>query len=212
MKKYTIIPIFLAVGILAAGCKKNDEGNAGNTPAPESAQTEYVMQDSDIQIVGEVTEIVGNEVTLALGDVSENNSAPEFSDNENMPDREDLPQMGGDEEPSQRKRGEGFSQMENGEGFPQMGDGEDFRQRGNEDGSPKMGDSNDFSQSEKRGRGNRSSASIEKSGETGSYIIPVGMTVIGASGRNNDYSAVSAGMILQLTVNSEGYVVAAEIL
>ena len=55
-------------------------------------------------------------------------------------------------------------------------------------------------------------ASIEKSGETASYIIPVGMKISGANGRNNDYSSISAGMVLRLTLNADGYVVAAEIL
>ena len=36
-----------------------------------TSQTEYVMKDGDTQITGEVTEIVGNEVTLALGEVTE---------------------------------------------------------------------------------------------------------------------------------------------
>ena len=62
----------------------------------------------------------------------------------------------------------------------------------------------------KGGKGN--SVNIEKNGETASYTIPVGMQISSAGGRNSDYSSISTGMVLRLTLNSDGYVVATEIL
>ncbi|MCM1023877.1 MAG: hypothetical protein NC395_07435 [Prevotella sp.] len=211
MKKTAPVTMLLAAAVMLAGCTENNGSAEGNASADTVSQTEYVMRDGDVLITGEVTQIVGNEVTLALGDVSE--SGPSRGENGNepheMPNGENFPKMGGDGEMPQMPDGVDFSQMgENGE-MPQMPNGVDFPQMG--------GDGEDFSRRngggrDGQGRGKGSSVSIEKSGETNSYIIPVGMTVKGASGRNTDYSAVSAGMALQLTLNSEGYVVAAEIL
>ena len=73
-------------------------------------------------------------------------------------------------------------------------------------------DINSGEASEFQVKGRKASVSVKKSGKTGTYIIPVGMTVSGASGRNNDYSAISAGMTMRLTLNSDGYTVSAEIL
>ena len=60
-----------------------------------------------------------------------------------------------------------------------------------------------------RRRGGRKSASITKSGEESSYMIPVGMTIAGLSGRSTDYSGITVGTILTLTVSEDGTVRAA---
>ena len=59
------------------------------------------------------------------------------------------------------------------------------------------------------GKGGRKSASITKSGEESSYMIPVGMTIDGLSGRSSDYSGITVGTILTLTVSEDGTVRAA---
>lgn len=76
----------------------------------------------------------------------------------------------------------------------------------NNDGSgtpPEMPDGAGF------GKGGRKSASITKSGEESRYIIPVGMTIDGLSGRFSDYSGITVGTILTLTVSEDGTVRAA---
>lgn len=202
MKKIFLAALIIANITVLSGCEK-DGKNSGmpRESMPENATvTEYIMQEGDTQIVGEVTQIVGNEITLALGNLIENNTEkdmqkiPQF-DTENG----DAPQMpqDGDMPKFDMENGEA-PQMPEG-GFPNM-DGGNF---------PDM--NSDEASGSKRG-GRKSSVSVEKSGETGTYIIPVGMTVIGASGRNSDYSAISAGMTLRLTLNSDGYTVSAEIL
>ena len=169
MKNIRFTAVLLAL-LMMTGC--SEDKKTGEAPVQDTAaQTEYVMQDGDTQVTGEVTSIVGNEVTLALGEVTENEK--ENRGGEKPADGE-MPEM---------PEG-GFSNGEMPEGF----------------GGGNM----------KGGRGG--SAAIEKSGETASYTIPVGMTISGASGRNSDYSAISAGMVLRLTLNSDGYVVAAEII
>lgn len=82
----------------------------------------------------------------------------------------------------------------------------DFPDAPNNDGSgtpPEMPDGAGF------GKGGRKSASITKSGEESSYIIPVGMTIDGLSGRSSDYSGITVGTILTLTVSEDGTVRAA---
>lgn len=59
------------------------------------------------------------------------------------------------------------------------------------------------------GRGGRKNASITKSGEESSYMIPVGMTIAGLSGRSSDYSGITVGTLLTLTVSEDGTVRAA---
>lgn len=228
MKRYAVFAIAATVGIVLTGCSTNEAASVPTAPSSDT-QSIYVMQEGDTQITGEVTEIIGNEVTLALGNVSQSNPQREIPDNEEISGGEVIPQIGNGEDFPQRENGEGFPQRENGEGFPQRENGEGFPgrdfgegfQRGNGEGFPQREGGDGFPQQRGNGEGfpqmgggrsRGSSATIEKNGETSSYIIPVGMTVIGASGRNNDYSAVSAGMILRLTINANGYVVAAEIL
>lgn len=199
MKKF-FLTSFIIVGIMSlSGCEK-DGKNSGmqreNIP-DVSAVTEYVMQEGDTQIVGEVTQIIGNEVTLAVGELIESDAEDNFPE---MPSDADRPQrfdMGNGEAP-QMPQGKDMPQIPDG-GFPNMGGGE-------------LPDMNGGKATKFQGGGRKTSASVEKSGETGKYIIPVGMTVSGASGRNNDYSAISAGMILRLTISSDGYTAAAEIL
>ncbi|MBQ8780587.1 MAG: hypothetical protein IJZ72_02775 [Oscillospiraceae bacterium] len=218
--------------LMMTGCsaeKNEDIKPVENT----SVQTEYVMQEGDTQVTGEVTEIVGNEVTLALGEVSEtdggrmpertengemsegfgNGEMPEGFENGEMPEG-----FGSGEMPEGFGSGEmpeGFGNSEMPEGF---GNGEMPEGFGNGEMPEGFGNGEmpeGFGNGEMkggRGRSGRGSASVEKSGETASYIIPVGMTVTGAGGRNSDYSSISAGTVLKLTLNSDGYVAAAEIL
>lgn len=217
MKKIFLIPLIIAGITVLSGCEKDGkELDIPQENVPTNAVvTEYIMQDGDTQVVGEVTQIVGNEVTLALGEAVENSTEtvlpkmppdgekPQFDKkNGDAPkrpfDREKPPFDMENGEVPQIPQGEDMPQMPDG-GFPNM-DGKDFP-------DINSGEAPEF----KRG-GRKSSISVEKSGETGTYIIPVGMIVSGASGRNNDYSAISTGMTLRLTLNSDGYTVFAEIL
>lgn len=192
MKNYRLIAVAAAALILMAGCS-SDKAEENSVPAAASVQTEYVMQEGDTQIVGEVTEIVGNEVTLALGELEEKSQGGGNGEKPEMPEGESMPEMG-----------------ENGE-MPEMPEGGNMPEMGENGEMSEMPEGGKGGNGGRGGKGGKSSASVSKSGETASYIIPVGMTVSGASGRDSDYSAISVGNVLRLTVNSEGYVVAAEI-
>ncbi|MGN0599239.1 MAG: hypothetical protein ACI4JK_05025 [Oscillospiraceae bacterium] len=203
-KNYSII--IAAIAILAfSACAKSD-GTADNTTAVQQAEV-YEMKEGDTQINGEVVSIVGNEVTLALGEVTErekpSSDAPENggssdADDSSSAERPARGERGGSADgempdPGNSNKGE----------RPEFADGEapdpgSFEKNGNSDG--KSGN--------KRGG---AAVALEKSGETGTYIIPVGMTVGGLSGRSSDYSGISEGDILTLIIDSEGTVKSAEV-
>ncbi len=214
MKKIFLAPLIIACITVLSGCEK-DGKNSGMTQKKIPANavvTEYIMQEGDTQIVGEVTQIVGNDVTLALGELAENGTEGGIPP---VPQNGEKLQFDTENDEASKMPQDGENpQMPEG-GFPDMGDG-DFSNMP-EGGFPNM-DGGDFPDinsgeaSEFQVKGRKASVSVKKSGETGTYIIPVGMTVSGASGRNNDYSAISAGMTMRLTLNSDGYTVSAEIL
>ncbi len=159
-------------------CSSDDEGTMEFTQQTVE-ENNYVAQSSDTVVSGEVTAIVGNSVTLALGEISESENtgaadagdeAADFSGE--MPRGGDMPDMSGGEMPD--KGDMGMSSFGGGNGGG--------------------------------GRGKSSSATIEKSGEEATYILPVGMPI-----GSGDYSNILEGDILTLTINSEGIVCAAEV-
>lgn len=157
----------------------------------EDNTNNYTAVGSDITITGEVTAISGNYVTLALGTVKDNPETPGNTEQEGEPSEADrkMPEMNG-EMPER-----------NGD-FPPM-DGEPPEMNGE---MPQMNGGH----GSKGGYGSKkSSASIEKSGEEYSCTLPVGMKIDGLSGRSSDYSAVSVGTVLTLTVSEDGIVRAA---
>lgn len=155
----------------------------------------YTAVSTDTTVSGEVTAIAGNYVTLALGTVEENkddsdnsNSDDKSDGNYDMPsDLPDAPNNDGNGTPPEMPDGN----MPSGD-MPEMPSGD-----------MNAPDGAGF------GRGGRKSASITKSGEESSYMIPVGMTIAGLSGRASDYSGITVGTILTLTVSEDGTVRAA---
>lgn len=209
MKQYINVMLAAAMLVTLAGCSDKAEEEKSSAPSAEVQQTEYVMQEGDYQVTGEVTSIVGNEVTLALGDVTETKSGfGQAPDNGELPENADGEEAeSGTESGKKAGRGEkpDMSGFEN-EEMPDrsnFGGGEKPDMSGFEGGE--MPDRSNF------GGSGKSSAEITKSGETGVYIIPYGMTITGKS-KNGDYTSITEGTILRLTITSEGYVAAAEIL
>lgn len=152
--------LFLAMAIISAvmsGCS----GQGENVPDQTAEQevNNYVTAADDVTITGEVTEIVGNRVTLRIVASGE------------MPEGE----MHSEEHP----------EMPEGD-RPEMPDGD--RPEMPEGGRPEMPGSTRIEEAE------------------AVYTIPVGMTIDGLSGRKNDYSGITEGMMLTLTVSSDGAV------
>lgn len=207
MKIYKRIIITALALLMLSACAKADSNSEGTAVSEQQAEV-YVMQKGDTQVSGEVVSIIGNEVTLELGEVTESKKpsgeSPEGMDGEGSPEPPSEDSNGGEkgERPD-------FGGGERGE-RPDMGSGEmpDF-------GNGEMPAPGDFDKGENGGQfgGKRGGfgAELKKSGESGTYIIPVGMTVSGLSGRSSDYSGISEGDILTLTIDSEGTVKAAEV-
>lgn len=190
-KKSFFLLLALLTLNLTACSDSAEETQQITTDAPNN----YTAVSTDTTVSGEVTAIAGNCVTLALGTVEENkddsdNSNPDDKSDGNydMPsDLPDAPNNDGNGTPPEMPDGN----MPSGD-MPEMPSGD-----------MNAPDGAGF------GRGGRKSASITKSGEESSYMIPVGMTIAGLSGRSSDYSGITVGTILTLTVSEDGTVRAA---
>ena len=188
-KNFFIILAVLALYSAAfSGCAENNEKE--NSPTETAAVNNYVPKERDTTVSGEVTKITGNQITLALGTVSEDNSQapeqngdmPEFDGN--MPDGDFTPPEGGMPERGGEKPDFGGERSDWGGERSEMGG---------------------------RSGGRKGGSSVQKTGEEAQYILPVGMPIDGLSGRNTDYSGVTTGTVITLTVNEQGVVCAAEV-
>ena len=186
---------FLLLALLTLNLTACSDSAEETQQITTAAPNNYTAVSTDTTVSGEVTAIAGNYVTLALGTVEENK---DDSDNSNSDDKSD----GNYDMPSERPD----APNNDGNGTPpEMPDGN--MPSGDMPEMP-SGDMN-APDGAGFGRGGRKSASITKSGEESSYIIPVGMTIAGLSGRSSDYSGITVGTILTLTVSEDGTVRAA---
>ena len=191
--------LFIILTVLAlystAFCGCSEKNDNENFPMETAAVNNYVPKESDKTVSGEVTKITGNRITLALGTVSADNSqSPEQSG--------EMSETGGEISGFDGKMPEGnFTPPEG--GMPERsGEKPDFGgERDNGGDMPSQG----------RGGGRRGGSSVKKTGEEAEYILPIGMPIDGLSGRNTDYSGVTAGTVITLTVNEQGVVCAAEV-
>lgn len=192
MNKKSFFLLLALLTLNLAACSDSAEENQQITTA---APNNYTAVSTDTTVSGEVTAIAGNYVTLALGTVEENK---DDSDNSNSDDKSDGNyDMPSDLPDAPNNDGNGTP--------PEMPDGNmpsgDMPEMPSDDMNAPDGAG--------FGRGGRKSASITKSGEESSYMIPVGMTIAGLSGRSSDYSGITVGTILTLTVSEDGTVRAA---
>lgn len=186
---------FLLLALLTLNLTACSDSAEETQQITTAAPNNYTAVSTDTTVSGEVTAIAGNYVTLALGTVEENK---DDSDNSHSDDKSD----GNYDMPSN------LPDAPNNDGNgtpPEMPDGN--MPSGDMPEMP-SGDMN-APDGAGFGRGGRKSASITKSGEESSYMIPVGMTIAGLSGRSSDYSGITVGTILTLTVSEDGTVRAA---
>ena len=183
---FIILAVLTLYSTAFSGCAENNEKE--NMPIETAAVNNYVPKETDKTISGEVTKITGNRITLALGTVSADNSQPPENGGE-------IPEMNGEPPQWNGEMPEGEFAPPNGE-MPQM-----------------KGERPDWGgEMPAQGRGRRKgSSTVQKTGEEAQYILPVGMPINGLSGRKNDYSGISAGAVITLTVNEKGVVCAAEV-
>lgn len=186
---------FLLLALLTLNLTACSDSAEETQQITTAAPNNYTAVSTDTTVSGEVTAIAGNYVTLALGTVEENkddsdnsNSDDKSDGNYDMPsDLHDAPNNDGNGTPPEMPDGN----MPSGD-MPEMPSGD-----------MNAPDGAGF------GRGGRKNASITKSGEESSYMIPVGMTIAGLSGHSSDYSGITVGTLLTLTVSEDGTVRAA---
>ncbi len=204
--KPIILLCVIAIMLSFSACTATEE----KQPETSSSAAEYVAKSGDTQVSGEITAIVGNEITVDIGTVTENkkddtdssadtngSEMPEgmsFPDDMSMPDSMSFPD--GMQPP------DGMS-MPDGMSFP---DGMQPPEGMSMPDGMEMPSGNGGS----RG-GRKSSAQIEKTGESATYTIPVGLSVTGISGRSSDYSSLTVGTAIILTLDADGNVVGARV-
>ena len=191
---------FLLLALLTLNLTACSDSAEENQQITTAAPNNYTAVSTDTPVSGEFTAFAGNYFTLALvpgeenKDDSDNSNSDDKSDgNYDMPsDLPDAPNNDGNGTPPEMSDGNMPSgDMPSGD-MPEMPSGD-----------MNAPDGAGF------GRGGRKSTSITKSGEESSYMIPVGMTIDGLSGRSSDYSGITVGTILTLTVSEDGTVRAA---
>lgn len=210
MKK--IIAAFLLTGMLSAsliGCSEENGSSSGATEgSQQAAVTEAeALAENQSQIVGNVSSIIGNEVVLALGEVKENASAGGMDSSGGADSQKDS------SDGSSMSRPSGENAFPEGGSFPEGEMPSGGRGSGNFQGGERP--SGDFSGGEMPGgdfesgamqqggmSGGRQNTEITLTGESATYLIPVGLTLSGASGTVSDFSAISEGMSLRLTLET----------
>ena len=97
MKKknlFIILSVLALYSTVLAGCSESSDKT--DMPAETAAVNNYVPTSTDKTVTGEVTKITGNRITLALGNITEDNSAPDENSG-NAPEADgNMPDFGGE--------------------------------------------------------------------------------------------------------------------
>lgn len=210
MEKKLVVLMAVLLILAVCGCGQQEEtvvinieakpqDDKGSADAPQ--QTEQPAGSPSQTVVGRVDSIVGNEVTLALGTVASTGQGQRSNGNDNTGSL----QAGG--MPSIEDRGgapESDMPGEMMEGAPPF-EGMEMPQKGNMGGGGRPTGENS------RGNGNGEASAgrvnVSYTGETAVYLLPVGMSI-----GTGDFTSVSEGMVLQLSLNDEGTITAVSIL
>lgn len=205
MKKFIVFLLAASLMATLAGCSFADSSTADAAPKSAVPAATEALSENQSQIAGTVTSIVGNEVVLALGEIKER-TAPggRMGENSDSADSSaENAQSAADSKAMQGRGQGGFSgKMPSGE--RPSGDMPSGEMPTGEMPSGNLGG------------GMNGSVEVTPTGETGTYLIPVGLSLSGMSGSVADFSAISEGMTLRLTLEADSdgtqRIVAAEVL
>ncbi|HWR23491.1 MAG TPA: hypothetical protein VN366_08450 [Feifaniaceae bacterium] len=184
------------------GCSSAEAG-------PEGVVTKGVQpvtEDAGTAVYGRVESIVGNEVVLALG-------KPQVSTASSLETPEGQAAQGRAQEGRQIEIGEAPEGDASGSGPSfstggRSGGGETFTSGGPQgSGRAPSGEANAPFIQPSGDAGTVRGASLEYTGETATYLLPVGMAI-----GSGDFSSVSEGMVLALSLNGEGAITAVRVL
>lgn len=241
MKRFIpLIAVLLVVSLFAAGCSGEAESvtiEVGNTDA---ASATAQSSSGPTTVIGRVDSIVGNEVTLSIGTLDSSGTASSRTDQTSGRDfaagsatsgrfggasSSDMP---GGATPGDFASGSNMPPQggASGSNMPQGASGSDMRggfgnggtapgnlaSNGNMPGGASgtnmpQGASGSSVSGGAEGRSMGGAMNITYTGETATYLLPVGMAI-----GTGDYSSVSEGMVLQLTIDNDGTITAVSIL
>ncbi len=202
-----LISILLVILICAfAFCGCNSESSGESTTAPSQSASDAQTQPENVKmIIGKIENIAGNQVTLALADMSNIEMPSGKPEDMSLPEGMSMPE--GMSRPEGGQPPEDFSMPE--------GEMPDFGGEPPEDMS--MPDMENFSMPEGMsrpegdfggGRGMKIDIDeITYTGETEKYIIPTGIRI-----GSGDYTSLSKGMIISLQLDESNTVTGGSII
>ncbi|MEL7601632.1 MAG: hypothetical protein AAGU77_00590 [Bacillota bacterium] len=214
------LPLSITLVFFAAGCAKAGNQDAAKANQELDVSSGPAAADSGSTMVyGRVDSIVGNEVVLALGEPQKGGGAAAASSDQ------DAGQAGSEQQSDatgKRQQGnwggntsDGATSGEMPSGKLSSGEIPSGEMPSGEAPSDKMlsGESPSFNSSAAQSgnagvtRQSGRSVSLTYTGETATYLLPVGMAI-----GSGDFSDVTEGMVLSLTLNAEETITAVSIL
>lgn len=193
------------------------------TGAAEATDVEEVLSENQSQIYGKVTSVIGNEVVLALGSygggssTKDANSASGTESTEKRGGKPSNDTASGDSTPAALPEGapsvSGADTEKTGSTPEKTGDSADSSNTSERsDASDAVeapnasAGNNTTSSGSSKGQGQRGAGNtFSESGVTQTVQIPVGMTLTGSGSgsRSQDYSSITTGMILRITLEKQ---------
>jgi hypothetical protein len=204
MKRIAALVFTIALVLFAAGCSKSN-GNKSAAATQKGTMDIAQAASSDTTVVyGRVDSIVGNEVTLALGEPQKGSDTASSSS---------LGQ-GGQAQTGTEQSGDSGKQTSSGErpsgnmGKRSSGEMPSGEMPSGEMPSGEMpsGASGTGDSTQSGTQGGRS-VTLDYTGETATYLLPVGMAI-----GTGDFSDVTEGMVLSLTLSADSTITAVTIL
>ncbi len=213
MKRIIMLSLCLLLPAVLLGCsvKQTEEGNN----AQQDGVIQSAVQNGGTTVYGKVEKIVGNEVMLALGEPEQSTASSAGRGSDDTTGEGEAPRgdaSGG--ERSGMQGSEGSGERPNGGQRPSGDSGE--RPSGGQMPSGSFGEGPSGGMTFENGQslqagmnaaGAGRSVTLTYSGETRTFLLPVGMAI-----GTGDFSNVSKGMVLALSLDGEEVITAVRIL
>lgn len=218
MKRIALL-LSITLILFAAGCAKSGDQNAAKTNQQLDVSAAPADAGSSL-VYGRVDSIIGNEVVLALGEPQRGGGSSSSSADQSGAQADGKQQSGASGEQSGEnpsgtsgtgQRGNWSASGGNAtDGAPsgEMPSGQTFSGEAPSGQMPSgEAPSGDIAAALSGNAGGGRSVSLTYSGDTATYLLPVGMAI-----GSGDFSDVTEGMVLSLTLDTEGTITAVSIL
>lgn len=207
MKRIAALVITIALVLCAAGCSKSNGNQSAAATQKGTMDISQAASSGTSVVYGRVDSIVGNEVTLALGEPQNGGNTASSSslgqDNQAQTGTEQSSQRL-DGQSSQSSRSDGTGTRQWSKNASDSANAGEMPSGAAPSGEMPFGEmpsgTGDAAQS---GR----SVTLDYTGETATYLLPVGMAI-----GTGDFSDVTEGMVLSLTLSADSTITAVTIL